>query len=87
MRIILFFFISLVLPNFAVAQYSIEGEIRDSEKDQYLPFAHVRVAGSGHGTAANSEGHFRLDVDSLRGKVFLVYLERKHSLKSLVGGD
>jgi|SRR5690554_2829044 len=61
-----FFIISFFLTVFSFAQQHVEGYVKDSDNDSIVPYCHVYIDSTSHGTIGDSNGYFEMEIpDSL----------------------
>jgi hypothetical protein len=64
----------LFLPLSIHAQVVIQGQVRDRDSRQALPFASVVDAQTGLGTMTDIDGNFRLRVKNVPATIFITYV-------------
>ena len=65
MKFTLFISLFLLTTN-SFAQQRVEGYVKDSDDNSIIPYCHVYVDSTSHGTVSNSNGYFELEIpDSL----------------------
>ena len=54
------------LTTISLGQQRVEGYVKDGDNDSIIPYCHVYIDSTSHGTVSNSDGYFELEIpDSL----------------------